>query len=155
MNDKIFFIHSFYHSKLKTHMSPNRRIDRTTPVPKPPKKYSLFKWLNRFLPLGKVFGEKSEKNQDLIPIRYFYYFLWIVTLLVLYERLGFLSEQYVRKSLTLKKEVEDLRAEYTTIKADYMKSGKQSEVIDKVKDMGLEENLTPPMKIVSPSSERE
>lgn len=136
-------------------MSPNRRIDRTKPAPKPKKKYPLFKWLTRFLPLGKVFGEKNEKNQDLIPIRYFYYFLWVVTLLVLYERLGFLSEQYIRKSLTLKKEVEDLRAEYTTIKSEYMKSGKQSEVIEKVKGMGLEENLTPPMKIVSPSSERE
>jgi hypothetical protein len=136
-------------------MTPNRRIDRSQPAPKPRRSFSLFKWLNRFLPLGKVFGEKNETNQDLIPIRYFYYFLWIVALLVLYERLGFLSEQYVRRSLTLKKEVEDLRAEFTTVKAEYMKTGKQSEVIDKVKEMGLEENLTPPMKIVAPSAERE
>jgi hypothetical protein len=139
-------------------MAENKRIDRSkpTPTPKPSKKqFSLFRWLSRFLPLEKVFGEKTEVNRELIPIRYFYYFLWVVTLLVLYERIGYLSEKYVRQSLTLKKEVEDLRAEYTTIKAEYMKSGKQSEVVVKVKGIGLEENLPPPKKIISPSSERD
>ena len=139
-------------------MAQNRRIDRSqTPPPKPKRKrsYPLFKWFNSFLPLEKVFGEKTERNQDLIPIRYFNYFLWIVALLVAYEWLGYASEKYVRQSLKLKREVEDLRAEYTTIKADYMKSGKQSVIIKKVEGMGLEENLTPPRKIVSPSEERE
>ena len=106
------------------------------------------------MPLDKIFGEKTERNQDLIPIRYFNYFLWVVALLVAYEWLGYASEKYVRQSLTLKREVEDLRAEYTTIKAEYMKSAKQSVVFKKVQGAGLEENLTPPMKIVSPSEER-
>ena len=35
-----------------------------------------------------------------------------------------------------------------------MKSAKQSVVFKKVQGAGLEENLTPPMKIVSPSEER-
>jgi len=138
-------------------MPENRRIDRSQPPPPKPKRkrtYPLFKWFNRFLPLEKIFGEKTERNQDLIPIRYFNYFLWIVALLVTYEWMGYASEKYVRQSLKLKREVEDLRAEYTTIKADYMKSGKQSVVIKKVQGMGLEENLTPPRKIVSPSEER-
>ena len=139
-------------------MALNRRIVRTTPPPPPkPKKkrtYTLFTWFSRFLPLDKIFGEKTERNQDLIPIRYFNYFLWVVALLVAYEWLGYASEKYVRQSLTLKREVEDLRAEYTTIKAEYMKSAKQSVVFKKVQGAGLEENLTPPMKIVSPSEER-
>ena len=101
-------------------MALNRRIVRTTPPPPPkPKKkrtYTLFTWFSRFLPLDKIFGEKTERNQDLIPIRYFNYFLWVVALLVAYEWLGYASEKYVRQSLTLKREVEDLRAEYTTIK---------------------------------------
>ncbi|TDB68976.1 FtsL-like putative cell division protein [Arundinibacter roseus] len=135
-------------------MAENKRIDRSKPAPPPPKrKFSLFQWLSRFLPLGKVFGEKNETNKDLIPIRYFYYFLWVVFLLLVYERIGYLSEQYVRRSLVLKKEVEDLRAEYTTIKAEYMKSGKQSEVVQKVQGTGLEENLTPPHKLVAPVQE--
>ena len=124
------------------------------PPPKPKREFALFNWFNRFLPLEKIFGEKDERHQDRVPIRYFYYFLWIVFLLVAYERVGYQSEQYVRKSIRLKKEVEDLRAEYTVIKADYMKSGKQSEIAERVKGMGLEENLTPPKKIVSASGER-
>lgn len=138
-------------------MAQNRRIVRSTPPPPKPKKnrtYTLFTWFSRFLPLDKIFGEKTERNQDLIPIRYFNYFLWVVALLVAYEWLGYASEKYVRQSLTLKREVEDLRAEYTTIKAEYMKSAKQSVVFKKVQGSGLEENLTPPMKIVSPSEER-
>ncbi|WP_373514384.1 FtsL-like putative cell division protein [Persicitalea sp.] len=125
------------------------------PPPKPKREFSLFNWLNRFLPLERIFGEKDERHQDRVPIRYFYYFLWVVFLLVAYERVGYLSEQYVIRSLKLKTEVEDLRAEYTATKAAYMKSGKQSEIVERVKAMGLEENLTPPKKIVSLSEERE
>lgn len=116
--------------------------------PKRQRQYSLFNWLNSFLPLDKVFGEKEPGKEERVPVKYFYYFGWIVFLLVIYERIGFQSEEYVRKSITLKKEVDDLRAEYTSIHADYMKSGKQSVVIEKVKEIGLEENLTPPKKIV-------
>ena len=140
-------------------MALNRRIVRSAPPPPPPKPkkkrtFTLFTWFSRFLPLDKIFGEKTERNQDLIPIRYFNYFLWVVALLVTYEWLGYASEKYVRQSLTLKREVEDLRAEYTTIKAEYMKSAKQSVVFKKVQGSGLEENLTPPMKIVLPPEER-
>jgi len=128
---------------------------RTPPPPsKPKRKFSLFNWLNRFLPLERIFGEKDERHQDRVPIRYFYYFLWVVFLLIAYERVGYQSEQYVRESIRLKRQVEDLRAEYTVIKAEYMKRGKQSEIAERVKAMGLEENLTPPKKIVSPSEER-
>ena len=98
------------------------------------------------MPLDKVFGEKLPGKEERLPVKYFYYFGWVVILLVAYERIGFQSEQYVRNSIKLKKEVDDLRAEYTSIHAEYMKSGKQSVVIEKVKEIGLEENLTPPKK---------
>jgi hypothetical protein len=45
-------------------------------------------------------------------------------------------------------EVEDLRADYTTLKADLMFASKQSEVAKKVKIYGLKESLTPPFKVV-------
>ena len=48
----------------------------------------------------------------------------------------------------MKAEVEERRADYTTKKADFMKSGKQSEIIKRVESMGLQENKTPPTKIV-------
>lgn len=131
-------------------MPENKR--RPKPItPKPPKRrreYHLFNWLNRFLPLDKVFGEKLPGKEERLPVKYFYYFGWVVILLVAYERIGFQSEQYVRNSIKLKKEVDDLRAEYTSIHAEYMKSGLQSVIIEKVKPDGLEENLTPPKKII-------
>jgi hypothetical protein len=131
-------------------MPENKR--RIKPLPpkkaKPKREYHLFNWLNRFLPLDKVFGEKLPGQEERVPVKYFYYFGWVVILLVAYERIGFQSEQYVRNSIKLKKEVDDLRAEYTSIHAEYMKSGLQSVVIEKVKASGLEENLTPPKKII-------
>ena len=45
-------------------------------------------------------------------------------------------------------EVEDLRADYTTLKADVMFASKQSEVARRVKDLGLKESSKPPFKIV-------
>lgn len=131
-------------------MAENKRRPKPT-LEKPPKRrreYSLFNWLNKFFPLDKVFGEKLPGKEERVPVKYFYYFGWIVILLVIYERIGFQSEEYVRSSIKLKKEVEDLRAEYTSIQAEYEKSGKQSVVIEKVKPDGLEENLNPPKKII-------
>jgi hypothetical protein len=131
-------------------MAENRRRQKPIPIKptKPKREYSLFNWLNKFFPLDKAFGEKVPGKEERVPVKYFYYFGWIVILLVIYERIGFQSEEYVRSSIKLKKEVDDLRAEYTSIKAEYMKSGKQSVVIEKVKPDGLEENLNPPKKII-------
>jgi len=131
-------------------MAENKRRPKVAPEKpiKPRREYSVFNWLNRFLPLDKVFGDKVPGQEERVPVKYFYYFGWIVFLLVTYERIGFQSEEYVRNSIKLKKEVDDLRAEYTSIQAEYMKSGKQSVVIEKVKPDGLEENLNPPKKII-------
>jgi hypothetical protein len=57
------------------------------------------------------------------------------------------AEKTVRKINTIQAEVEDLRADYTTLKADLMFASKQSEVAKKVKDLELRESLTPPYKI--------
>lgn len=48
----------------------------------------------------------------------------------------------------LEDEVEDLRADVTTLEANYMFSSKQSEVAKKVKQLGLEESKEPPAKII-------
>ncbi|SDE71181.1 hypothetical protein SAMN04487996_106275 [Dyadobacter soli] len=131
-------------------MAENRKRPKVIP-PKPPKRkreYSLFNWLNKFLPLDKVFGEKLPGQEERLPVKYFYYFGWVIILLVAYERIGFQSEDYVRKSIKLKKEVDDLKAEYTSIHAEYERAGKQSVVVEKVQAEGLVENLTPPKKII-------
>lgn len=115
---------------------------------KPKKKYKFFHWLSNIIPLKKVFGEKVPGYEERIPIKYFYYIGWVAILMIVYERMGFMSEKYVRDSMRTKREVEDLRAEFTSIKAEYMKNGKQSEIKGKVENFGLEENFIPPKKIV-------
>ena len=57
------------------------------------------------------------------------------------------AEKTVRKINASQAEVEDLRADYTTLKADLMFASKQSEVARKVKTLGLKESLRPPYKI--------
>ena len=57
------------------------------------------------------------------------------------------SEKTVRKIDRVGSEVEDLRADYTTLKSDLMYASKQSEVARKVKVIGLRESLNPPTKV--------
>jgi hypothetical protein len=47
-----------------------------------------------------------------------------------------------------KAELEELRADYTTQKAEFMKKGKQSYLAEAMKKYKLEVSLTPPYKIV-------
>ena len=58
------------------------------------------------------------------------------------------TSRLVQENAALKAEVEELRADYTTQQADFMKAGKQSEIIKRVESMGIEENKTPPTKII-------
>jgi hypothetical protein len=58
------------------------------------------------------------------------------------------AEKTVRKISAMQAEVEDLRADYTTLKADLMFASKQSEVARKVGEIGLKESLKPPYKVV-------
>jgi hypothetical protein len=51
----------------------------------------------------------------------------------------------------LKLETEDLRADYTTLKSDYMEASKQSEVARKVAAYGLVESSSPPFRITVPA----
>ena len=57
------------------------------------------------------------------------------------------SEKTVRRIDHAQSEVEDLRADYTTLKSDLMYASKQSEVARKVKIIGLKESLNPPTKV--------
>ena len=57
------------------------------------------------------------------------------------------AEKTVRRISAVQAEVEDLRADYTTLKSDLMFASKQSEVARKVKALGLKESLKPPYKV--------
>ncbi|NJM26425.1 MAG: hypothetical protein HC859_14040 [Bacteroidia bacterium] len=82
------------------------------------------------------------------PVKHLPKILFVVALGLLYISNTHYAEKTVRDINTIQAEVEDLRADYTTLKADLMFASKQSEVARKVKSLGLKESLTPPYKIV-------
>lgn len=81
------------------------------------------------------------------PVQYVPKILFGMLLGILYISNTHYAEKTVRKINTIQAEVEDLRADYTTRKADLMYASKQSEVARKVKERGLTESLTPPYKV--------
>jgi hypothetical protein len=82
------------------------------------------------------------------PTQYLPKILFVMMIGLLYIGNTHYAEKTVRKINTIQAEVEDLRADYTTMKADLMFASKQSEVARKVKAYGLKESLTPPYKVV-------
>ena len=91
---------------------------------------------------------KVEGMESGFPVRYLPKVLFAVLLGVLYVWNNHYAEKATRTIDKLEDEVEDLRADVTTLEADYMYSSKQSEVARNVESLGLEESKEPPIKIV-------
>jgi len=82
-----------------------------------------------------------------VPVKFLPQILWITVLIILYIANAHYTEKTIRKIDKLKYEVEDLRTDFTTLKASYMLESKQSEVARKVEPMGLVESKNPPIVI--------
>jgi len=102
---------------------------------------SLFSGWEKKLKLESYFEEG-------FPVKYLPKILFVMFLGILYISNTHYAEKTVRKINATHTEVEDLRADYTTLKSDLMFASKQSEVARKVKPFGLKESLTPPYKVV-------
>jgi hypothetical protein len=102
---------------------------------------SVFSGLEKKLRLETYFEEG-------FPVQYVPKILFVMVLGLLYIGNTHHGEKTVRQINNIQEEVEDLRADYTTLKSDLMFSSKQSEVAKKVKDYELKESLKPPFKIV-------
>ena len=100
----------------------------------------MFAWVEQAIKLDKMF-------EDGLPVTYLPYALFIVLIGLFYIGNSHYADKTNRKITKLEREVEDLRADYTTLKSDYMFSSKQSEVAKKVKELGLFESQEPPYKI--------
>ena len=83
-----------------------------------------------------------------LPLKFLPHVLYVCFLGIVYIGNNHYAERTIRNIDKLQVEVENLRADYTTLKADYMFDSKQSEVSKKVAGMGLKESLQPPYKIV-------
>ena len=74
--------------------------------------------------------------------------LFVTVLVIFYIGNSHYADSTIRKIDKLKVEVEDLRADYTTLKSDYMFASKQSEIARSVDRLRIQETLEPPKKIV-------
>lgn len=101
----------------------------------------IFAFFDRVFNMDKILGGKFPASQ----LRYV---VWISGLIVIYIISSLNAESLIHKIDKMKAEVEEQRADFTTRKAGFMKDGKQSEIIKRVEPMGLQENKTPPTKIV-------
>lgn len=102
---------------------------------------SIFQLIEKWI--GKESFISNGINVDIAPIA-----LFLIAMGLFYIGITHSAEKMIREYDQLKQEVDDLRTDYTTIKADYMYSSKQSEVAKKVQKMGLVESQQPPYKIV-------
>lgn len=102
---------------------------------------SLFSQLEKLLKLPVSF-------ENGVPIRYLPKVLFVAAVLTIYIGNTHYADKTIRKIDQLKVEVEDLRADYTTLKSDYMFASKQSEIAKSIARLDLKESLQPPKKIV-------
>jgi len=102
---------------------------------------SIFSGIEKRLKLETYFEEG-------FPVQYLPKIFFVLALGLLYIGNTHHAERTVRAITHAQSEVEDLRADYTTLKADVMFASKQSEVARRVKELGLKESLNPPFKIV-------
>jgi len=85
--------------------------------------------------------------EDGLPVKYLPKIMYVVVLIIFYIGNNHYAEKTIRKIDKTKTEVDDLRADYTTLKANYMFASKQSEVAKRVASIGLKESMKPPYKI--------
>jgi hypothetical protein len=108
---------------------------------KPGKGSSVFSGIEKGLNLESYFEEG-------FPIQYLPKILFVLFLCLVYIGNTHYAEKTIRRINHIQAEVEDLRADYTTLKSDLMFASKQSEVAKKVNNLGLKESLIPPTKVV-------
>ncbi|WP_209332076.1 FtsL-like putative cell division protein [Lunatimonas salinarum] len=104
-------------------------------------RYNLFAFIERKLALTGIFGEG-------IPVGLVPPFLYAALLALIYIWSNHKAENTIRKIEALQQEVEDIRADVTTLEAAFMYASKQSEVAKKIAPMGIEEIDKPPFKII-------
>ncbi|WP_100629159.1 FtsL-like putative cell division protein [Algoriphagus formosus] len=101
---------------------------------------SIFSWIEEKLDVTRVLGE-GVPVQLVPPIGF------VALLALIYIWGNHRAENMVRKIEKVQQEVEDIRADVTTLEAEYMLSSMQSELAKKVATRGIVELDKPPVKI--------
>ena len=125
-------------------MAQNTYRKKMKPAGSPPRsksRWNLFKWIEEKINVSGVLGEG-------VPVRFVPPLFYVALLALIYIWSNHSAENTIRKIERLQQEVEDIRADVTTLEAAYMFSSKQSEVAKKVEPLGIYETEEPPLKIV-------
>tara|TARA_B100001758_G_scaffold143817_1_gene123891 strand:+ start:1350 stop:1670 length:321 start_codon:yes stop_codon:yes gene_type:complete len=77
----------------------------------------------------------------------FYKIFYLLLFLIIYISNQHSVEKQIREINKLEKEVEELRTDYVTLNNNYMFSRKESEILKRVKEIGLKNSKLPPEKI--------
>jgi Bacteriodetes cell division protein (FtsL-like) len=112
------------------------------PAAKPVRTNSrVLTWLGQWFHVEKWIGGKQ------FPIKYLdgTLYLLVLGLVVVFFRIN--AERQMRQLRKANEDVNNLRAAYTILKANYMKMGKQSELAPKVEKLGLKESRKTPQRI--------
>ena len=106
----------------------------------------IFGWVEKYTSVDALFEEG-------VPLKYLPHILFVTLLTLFYIGNTHYAEKTIRRIDKVKVETEDLRADYTTLKSDYMEASKQSEVARNVAPLGLEESSSPPYQVIVPADE--
>jgi hypothetical protein len=87
-----------------------------------------------------TFFIKKEQLNDLIPL-----ILLLVFTTILYVSLSHFHVKSLKNEDELKKEINELRSEYISVKSNLMKKSNPSEVSKRLETEGLKELTTPPI----------
>lgn len=113
-----------------------------------------FRLINKNVSLGKSFvsildGSFLTKDHLILQIPFF---LYLTLLGIVYIANSYNAEKTIIDISRSKKQLEELRYEYITTKANIMFQSKQSEVAYKLASREIKESLVPPVKLVDKSS---
>lgn len=128
-------------------MATNTFRDRPEPapvaeaVPKRPRKAGIFDRLNTWLTNRLELGDE-------LPTETLRRIIWLGILGIFYIYVQHSYEGFIKKIDKARNDMEEKRAAYISQKSKYMFASKQSEIAKKLNEDGLEENITPPTKIV-------
>jgi cell division protein FtsL len=109
-------------------------------TPKGGPRKTIFTWIEEKLDVTGLLGE-GVPVQLVPPVG----FLVLIALIYIYS--NHRAESMVRKIEKAQQEVEDLRADVTTLEAEYMQSSMQSEVAKRAAKLEIYELNQPPIKI--------
>ncbi|HEY0111243.1 MAG TPA: FtsL-like putative cell division protein [Fibrella sp.] len=113
------------------------------PTPRKRKPNRIAVWINQVMGFDKLFG-----SDNAWPIRNINRILWVTCLLVVYIGLNHNAERLVRRIYRTRTDVDELRAQATTLEADLARSSKQSELSKRVLADSLLDSQSPPTKVI-------